>query len=105
MLLRFRLSAQRPAKGACFTLAHELIPTLVMAKMRTAENPSSLRPDEQPTEEQVRNTASEPSDEQRRIERRAYELYLERGGSHGRDWEDWLAAEREIRGPRTNRNE
>jgi len=77
-----------------------------MAKMRTAENPTSLDPDaRRPTGEQVRSTATESSEEQRRIERRAYELYLERGGSHGNDWEDWLAAEREIRGPRTNRNE
>ena len=31
------------------------------------------------------------------IARRAYELYEERGGGHGRDWEDWLQAERELR--------
>jgi hypothetical protein len=28
---------------------------------------------------------------------RAYELYLARGGSHGGDFDDWLAAERELR--------
>ena len=27
---------------------------------------------------------------------RAYELFLERGGEHGRDVEDWLRAEREV---------
>ncbi len=32
------------------------------------------------------------------IARRAYELYLERGGTHGYDIEDWLNAERELRG-------
>ncbi len=37
-----------------------------------------------------------PSREQ--IARRAYELYLARGGSHGYDIEDWLRAERELRG-------
>jgi len=31
------------------------------------------------------------------IARRAYELFLQRGGEHGHDWEDWLAAERELR--------
>ncbi len=31
------------------------------------------------------------------IERRAYEIYLERGGFHGQDLEDWLQAEREVR--------
>ena len=28
---------------------------------------------------------------------RAYELYEERGGEHGRDWDDWLEAEYELR--------
>jgi hypothetical protein len=32
-----------------------------------------------------------------RIRRCAYEIYLERGGEPGHDWEDWLQAEREIR--------
>ena len=31
-----------------------------------------------------------------RIAARAYELYLARGGSDGQDFEDWLAAEREL---------
>ena len=30
------------------------------------------------------------------IARRAYELFLQRGGEHGRDLEDWLTAEREL---------
>ncbi len=35
-----------------------------------------------------------PSPDQ--IRRRAYEIFLARGGSHGNDLEDWLAAEREL---------
>ncbi len=31
------------------------------------------------------------------IRRRAFEIYLERGGEQGRDLEDWLQAERELR--------
>jgi hypothetical protein len=31
------------------------------------------------------------------IRRRAYELYQQRGAAPGRDVEDWLAAEREVR--------
>ena len=31
-----------------------------------------------------------------RVALRAYELYLARGGSDGRDFDDWLAAEREL---------
>jgi hypothetical protein len=40
------------------------------------------------------------SDDTQRISERAYELYLARGGAHGRDMDDWLAAEREIRNGR-----
>ena len=31
-----------------------------------------------------------------RIASRAYELYIARGGTHGRDMEDWLEAEAEL---------
>jgi hypothetical protein len=31
-----------------------------------------------------------------RVARRAYELFIERGGQHGRDVEDWLRAEAEV---------
>jgi hypothetical protein len=30
------------------------------------------------------------------IATRAYELFVERGGEHGHDWEDWLSAEQEL---------
>jgi Protein of unknown function (DUF2934) len=44
----------------------------------------------------VENFASrEPTQED--IARRAHQLYKERGGEHGRDWEDWFQAERELR--------
>ena len=33
------------------------------------------------------------------IAKRAYELFLQRGGEHGHDWEDWLTAERELLPP------
>jgi hypothetical protein len=38
-----------------------------------------------------------PADEHTRIERRAYELYLQRGEGEGDHLSDWLAAEREIK--------
>jgi len=31
------------------------------------------------------------------IRTRAYHRYLERGGGHGQDFDDWLEAERELR--------
>ena len=40
--------------------------------------------------------AGDADDRRRLVEQRAYELYLSRGGAHGSDWEDWLAAEREL---------
>lgn len=44
---------------------------------------------------------SRPSDMDRdRVAMRAYELYLERGAADGQDMEDWLIAERELRGSR-----
>lgn len=36
----------------------------------------------------------EPSVE--KIARRAHELYVQRGGEHGRDVEDWVRAEKEL---------
>jgi Protein of unknown function (DUF2934) len=39
---------------------------------------------------------SSPTFEQ--IQRRAYELFLARGGTHGCDLEDWLTAEEELSG-------
>jgi hypothetical protein len=30
------------------------------------------------------------------VSRRAYDLFLARGGEHGRDLEDWTQAEREV---------
>jgi hypothetical protein len=39
------------------------------------------------------------NEERRRLEteKRAYELYEARGGEHGRDVDDWLEAEEELR--------
>lgn len=39
--------------------------------------------------------ASEPSEEDIRL--RAYQRYLERGGGHGKDYDDWLEAERDLK--------
>src|SRR5260221_5944388 len=40
-------------------------------------------------------SGEEPNDEE--IRRRAYQRYLERGGGHGADFEDWLEAERGLK--------
>jgi DUF2934 family protein len=44
-----------------------------------------------------KTSATEPPHDD--IARRAYELYEQRGGEHGHDWEDWFYAERELRQP------
>jgi len=43
-------------------------------------------------------SAQSPEVDAESIARRAYERFLERGMTHGNDLEDWLAAERELRG-------
>ena|SRR5688572_8191561 len=43
----------------------------------------------------VESLASTPAHDE--IARRAYQLYEERGGTHGRDLEDWFQTERELR--------
>jgi DUF2934 family protein len=42
----------------------------------------------------------EPSEDDIRL--RAYQRYLERGGGHGADFDDWLEAEKDLRSPRHN---
>jgi|tagenome__1003787_1003787.scaffolds.fasta_scaffold20489986_2 hypothetical protein len=41
--------------------------------------------------------ASTASISEAEIARRAFEVYRARGGQHGRDLDDWLQAERELR--------
>ena len=50
---------------------------------------------EEPFPENERQTAeSHPTHEE--IALRAYQIYVERGGAHGQDVDDWLQAEREL---------
>jgi hypothetical protein len=39
---------------------------------------------------------------EQQIQQRTYELYEQRGRIQGRDLEDWLQAERKIKGTQTN---
>jgi len=47
-------------------------------------------------ESSEQNSLMSPEDLQRRIAIQAHELYLRRGGHHGRDWEDWFEAKRQV---------
>ena len=51
-----------------------------------------------PTSEPLDTAAAENTEEE--IRRRAYELYLSRGGANGDDVSDWLEAERLVRSRR-----
>jgi len=52
--------------------------------------------DDAPLETMSVSMGSEPSEED--VRNRAYQRFLERGGGHGNDFEDWLEAERELKG-------
>jgi len=44
--------------------------------------------------------AMDPTQDEIRV--RAYQRYLERGGEHGADFDDWLEAEKDLKSPRHN---
>jgi len=70
-----------------------------MAKARKRTESASVI-DTPPQNSEMSDSAS--GDDRDRIAMRAYELYLARGGSDGGDFDDWLAAEREIAGGNGN---
>jgi len=49
-----------------------------------------------------RVAVAEPPSVEAEIRQRAYELFEARGGEQGHELEDWLRAEEEIRGNRSN---
>jgi len=44
--------------------------------------------------------APRPTEDDIRL--RAYHRYLERGGEHGADFDDWVEAEKDLKSPRHN---
>jgi hypothetical protein len=65
-----------------------------------APKPATQRPTETPMPRGSDAAGQSTSVDQDQVAKRAYERYLQRNGEHGRDQEDWLEAEREIRGSR-----
>ncbi len=76
-----------PTRGICFA------PGPAMAKPRQRIQDSGSTAPSAPQNDGD-TTASAPDRE--RIAMRAYELYLARGGTDGREMDDWLDAEREL---------
>ncbi len=76
-------------------------PTL-QAPPPTHRDPADQRPPEDTIAADPRVTEAshfgQPTQEE--IRRRAYELYVQRGGKHGMDEDDWYRAERELRSRR-----
>jgi Protein of unknown function (DUF2934) len=81
-----KAAAQPPASTAADT----------QVDARNNNNPSDI-PSEAGDDAPLESISmgSEPSEEDIRM--RAYQRYLERGGGHGMDFEDWLEAERELK--------
>jgi hypothetical protein len=64
----------------------------------TAEAPLVLDADPAPETMRSASMGSEPSEHDIRM--RAYHRYLERGGGHGMEFQDWLDAERDLKSRR-----
>ena len=63
-----------------------------------AQPPAALADDSSLAIPAVEGSSPDPD----KIARRAYELYLARGGEHGRADDDWYTAERELTGGMTS---
>lgn len=72
-----------------------------MAKTRKRERaltiPDPTRRDPSEAAPQAAGDTTAAAPDRARIATRAYELYLARGGAAGRDLDDWLTAEQELK--------
>ncbi len=57
----------------------------------------STKPQATSAQAETREVSVENSARDEEIRRRAYEIYLERGEQPGRELDDWLQAERELK--------
>ena len=78
--------AKKPARSTANDAAAADAPAVSKPRGRTAKLNSQQAPGD---------TFEDPTDEE--IRARAYEMYLERGGHHGLDFDDWVRAERELK--------
>ena len=66
----------------------------------TARQPGSsttIDIDREPSNEPMTSESAHDSLDEDDIRLRAYQRYLERGGGDGKDFDDWLEAERELK--------
>lgn len=76
-------------------MARRLRPLGAMAKTRRRAT-SVPAPARDVAASQFSGDATAGSGDRERIAERAYQLYKQRGGGHGRDLDDWLEAERDL---------
>jgi hypothetical protein len=67
-----------------------------MAKNRKPQDAETPARDSAPEETGREAIHGNNADYGNRVSMRAYELYLSRGAVDGRDFDDWLTAEREV---------
>ncbi|HVH85228.1 MAG TPA: DUF2934 domain-containing protein [Terriglobales bacterium] len=72
-------------------------PNSALRTSSAAENKSS---NNAPFTSRATDTSVHPSVSEEQIRRRAYELYMQRGGRGGSHTDDWFRAEAELRGRR-----
>ncbi len=67
-----------------------------MANPKQRKNPDTSARDTEPPDTGRQSIHGDDRDYGDRVAQRAYELYLARGAGDGRDFDDWLTAEREV---------
>jgi hypothetical protein len=67
----------------------------VLAQPDAYTTESAQRVQQAPGDAIAARSVDHPTNEE--IRARAYEMYLERGGHHGLDFDDWVRAERELK--------
>ena len=88
--------AKKPARSTANDAAAADAPAASKPRGRTAKLGSQAAGPENISGVLAQPDAFEdPTDED--IRARAYEMYLERGGDHGLDFDDWVRAERELK--------
>ena len=103
--------AKRPTKSQADDAAAQTPPVRIKPRAKREVGPETLSaPRETPParmqqapgdalvavgDQRLAATAGHPTEDD--IRRRAYQMYLERGGGHGMDFEDWLRAESELK--------
>ena len=70
-------------------------PETASDQAEVAKRPRSTARAKRGVEAKPVETPYEPTEDE--IRHRAYERYLERGGAHGADTDDWLDAEQDLR--------